>query len=466
VLRASAVAERLGIPTVSLVSGGFIAQAKAVARSLALTLPLAEYPGHPMVDGVATVVEKTDAHLLPAVLAGWAQSRPAAGGGSEGGLEGADASAEKNAEPLPGAIVFSGTLEQVQAHFLAQGWSDGLPVMPPTRAAVDTFLAHTPLPPDTVLGILAQEEREASVLSVAVNGVMAGCRPEYMPVLVAVVEAIADPEFRLEDAGSTPSWEPLIIVGGPIARALDLNAGQGVMKMGRQANASIGRFLRLYLRNVCGYRIAPGDGDKGSIGANFNVAIAENEEAAARIGWPSFAAERGYADAQGVVSVMSMVCASAPCYSAGTSAESHAHQFVELMGRAFAPWAFTGMRKGKWDGLIIVSPAVAEVIAREWSKDELRAYFRRHATLSARMFMEFALPATGMPLEFDRLVAAGILPPEYHASDDPERLLPLVVDPAHLSILVAGDPGRNQSRGYMANHNQGALVSKAVRMPS
>src|SRR5213595_534129 len=88
---------------------------------------------------------------------------------------------------------------------------------------------------------------------------MAGCRPEYMPVLVAIVEAIAEPVFRVEDAGSTPGWEPLVIVSGPIAGALDLNHGQGVMRVGRQANTTLGRFLRLYLRNVAGLRIPPGD---------------------------------------------------------------------------------------------------------------------------------------------------------------------------------------------------------------
>ena len=95
---------------------------------------------------------------------------------------------------------------------------------------------------------------------------MAGCRPEYMPVLVAAVEAMCDPRFRIEDAGSTPGWEPLVIVSGPIIKELDLHSGQGVMRVGRQANTSIGRFVRLYLRNVCGYRIPPGAGDKGSIG--------------------------------------------------------------------------------------------------------------------------------------------------------------------------------------------------------
>jgi len=452
VLRASAVAERLGIPTVSLVSSGFQQQAGAIAKGIGLSLPIAVYPGHPMVDTVEEVVAKTDAHLLQAVIDGLAAPRNAP-------------LAIVAGEPEPGSVVFRGTLAAVQEHFLERLWSDGLPIIPPTRALVDDFLSWSPLPADTILGVLAQEEREATVLSVAINAVMAGCRPEYMPVLIAVVEAIADPEFRIEDAGSTPSWEPLIVVSGPLARQLDFNVGQGVMKMGRQANASIGRFLRLYLRNVAGYRIAPGDGDKGSIGFTFNVALAEDEETTRRLGWPTFGEDRGFAPQANAVSVMSVVCISAPCYSAGSDAVSHARQFAALLGRSFAPWAFTGLRKGKWHPLLIVSPAVAAVIAREWSKDQLRDYFWRHTTLERRMHEEFALPATGMPIDFKALVAAGILPPHYADSDDPEAPLRLIVKPEHICIVVAGDPGRNQTRGYMANHNQGSLTSKPITLP-
>src|SRR5919201_3987899 len=165
-------------------------------------------------------------------------------------------------------------------------------MIPPTLERIGRFLAHTRRGPDEVVGRLLPENRAATVWSIAVNGVMAGGRPEYMPVLVAIVEAIADPIFRVEDAGSTPGWEPLVIVSGPVARRLDLNHGQGVMRVGRQANTSVGRFLRLYLRNVAGLRIPPGAGDKGSIAGSFNVALAEDEDAAAALGWSTCSAPR------------------------------------------------------------------------------------------------------------------------------------------------------------------------------
>jgi hypothetical protein len=107
-----------------------------------------------------------------------------------------------------------------------------------------------------VLGALPPELRQVTITNIAVNGVMAGCRPEYMPVLVAVVRCLMDPRFRLEDLTSTFGLEPLI-VSGPVVAALNFNTGTGAMRVGRQANTSIGRFLRLLLRNVGGLRIPP-----------------------------------------------------------------------------------------------------------------------------------------------------------------------------------------------------------------
>ena len=194
----------------------------------------------------------------------------------------------------PRAIVFRGTLHEVQEYFHQNLWSDGLPIIPPTLEDVEAFLKFTDRPPGEVLGICLPEYREATIWNIAVNGVMAGCRPEYMPLLIATVEAITDPFFHLEDGGATPGWEPLIIVNGPIVKDLDFNSGSGVMSVGRQANTSIGRFLRLYMRNVAGQRIPPGDTDKARIGYTFNVAMAENEDAVNEIGWALFSADRGF----------------------------------------------------------------------------------------------------------------------------------------------------------------------------
>ena len=454
-LRASAVVELAGIPSVSMVSSGFVQLARVVSKGLGVELPMTVYPGPPMVDSLETVREKVEQHLLPGIIAGLTTPPRKQTADSRGA-----------AEPRPGEIVYSGDLFAVQEHFHRQLWTDGMPVMPPTRDAVQRFLGFTDRKPDEVIAVLPQESREATILSISVNGVMAGCRPEYMPVLVAIVEAMADPKFRIEDAGSTPSWEPLVIVSGPISRQLGLNHGQGVMKVGRQANTSIGRFVRLYLRNVCGYRIPPGDGDKGSIGFTFNVALAEDEAAARKIGWPTFGMDQGFGPDENVVSVTSVVCITPPTYSAGADALSHARQFVAVMGRTFSLWAFSGMRKGEWLPVIVISPAVAEVIAREWSKDDLRRYFWEHATLPASVMQDFAIPAGGIPLDLEDLVAKGILPPHYVESDDPERPLRIVVAPEHIAIIVAGDPGRNQSRGYVPNHNQGSRTSRRVALPA
>src|SRR5262249_27137890 len=157
-----------------------------------------------------------------------------------------------------------------------------------------------------VIGVLLPEHREATVWNVAVNGVMAGCEPRHMPILLGIVECISDPEYRIEDAGSTPGWEPLVIVNGPIVKDLDFNTEAGAMRPGKKANAAIGRFLNLYMRNIPGLR--PGITSKGTIGANFNVALAENEDACEELGWlPMSADTRGFRQGRNVVTVMSTV---------------------------------------------------------------------------------------------------------------------------------------------------------------
>src|SRR5437773_1335666 len=327
-------------------------------------LPIAEYPGVPMTDGPETVRAKVE-RLIDAIVDGLA--RPV------------ETALTRAVEPAARDVVFRGTLDQVQEFFYARLWTDGLPVIPPTIPRVERFLEFADRSPAEVIGTLSPENRAATVWSIAVNGVMAGCRPEYMPLLIAVVEAIAEPEFRVQDAGSTPGWEPLIIVSGAVAKALDFNRGQGVMRVGRQANTSLGRFLRLYLRNVAGLRIPPGAGDKGSIAATFNVALAEDEDAAAEIGWTTFGQDQGFAKDDGAVTVQSVVSSSPP-------------------------------------------------------------------------------------ISLKALAESGALPPEYAGSGDPDRPVRVFPRAAWIGIVVAGDPGRNQSKGYVNNHIQGGRVSKRLAL--
>jgi len=449
VLRAAAIAERAGVPSVSIVTTPFLQQAAVVSKGVGLpSLPIAEYPGVPMTDGSDGVARKIH-DLLPQIVAGLAGAR-----------EGIHTRA---AEPAARDTIYRGTLDEIQEHFHDNLWSDGLPVIPPTLERVERFLAQTRRRPDDVIGRLLPENRAATVWSIAVNGVMAGCRPEYMPVLLAIVEAIADPIFRAEDAGSTPGWEPLVILSGPIARRLDLNHGQGVMRVGRQANTSLGRFLRLYLRNIAGLRIPPGAGDKGSIAGSFNVALAEDEDTARALGWSTFGADQGFTRDDSVVTVQSVVSISPPIYSAGTRALDHARILADVFGGACSYWSSIGMKYARWEPLLVLGPSIARVIAEDgWSKDDLRRYLHEEVTITARQAETYALQVGATSFTLEAHVKAGVLPAAYAVSSDPDRTVPVFVQPEKIGVLVAGDPGRNQSKGYVNNHIQGGRVSRKV----
>jgi hypothetical protein len=344
-------------------------------------------------------------------------------------------------------------------------WSDGLPVVPPTRERVDGFLDYTDRGPDEVLRTVPLEGREVTIHSIALHGVIAGCRPEYMPVLVAVIEAVCDPRFRIQQCGTTPGWEPMILVSGPIAKELNFNSGEGVMRVGRRANTSIGRFLRLFLRNICGFRIPPGGGDKGSIGQSFLVALAENEDAVRDIGWPTYAMDRGYTPADNVVTVRSVVCMTPPMFSSGDREIDHVREWSEIMMQTFQSWVHTDYKAGFGGYLIVVPPLVARVVAKTWSKDQVRDYIYKNARLSVERVEHYAHAIGNKLFSIDKLVVEGTLPDAYAASADPRRQVPMFITPQAIELVIAGDPERNQSRAYMCNHNHGTPTSKRIELP-
>lgn len=451
-MRALKVVEAAGIPAMALVSTGFLRQAAASARALGIEgATVIEYPGVIPVDSEDELAAKARSHVAPAVLAALRAPR-------------ARDEAPRD-EPEPRAIVASGTLADVLERFHAEQWTDGLPIVPPTRDRVEQLLRWTTRDPGEVLGVLPPEHREATVWSVAVNGVMAGCQPQSMPVLVAIVEAIADAEFGLEHAGSTPGWEPLVTVSGRITRELDMNSGAGVMRVGRLANASIGRFLRLYMRNVAGFRTPPGDTDKASIGTTFNVALAENEEALEVLGWEPFRVDNGFAAADDVVTVQSVLAISPPVYSGGTTGAELLEPIVHHLVSTSGPWAFTAAWFARWHPLVVMSPSVAMAFAADgWGKTEIRRALFDGATTSARLLERYPFHVSGREVPLGRLVAEGTAPPQFAESDDPDRQVRILLRPEWTGIVVAGDAGRNQSRIYVNNHEQGAPVSKRIEV--
>lgn len=454
VMRATIAAEKAGYPTVSVVGSLFAALANLQAQMAGIEdVPLAVYPGRIPMDDDAAFTEKITTTIADQVVAGLTSSAPRLAAG--------------DAEPAPREIVFSGTLDEVGEHFYANLWTDGMPVVPPTVDRVERFLAHVDRGPGEVVGVLQPEQREASIWSIAVNGVMAGCRPEYMPVLVAAVEAVSDPAFRVVDAASGAAWEPIITVTGPIIKQLDFNHGTGAQRVGRQANTSIGRFLNLYLRNIAGLR--PGLTQKGGLGQTFFVALAEDEDAVRSIGWPTLGEDDGVPEGESAVTLHGMFSASTPMgeYEYGGRSDdpyTYLRPIVEYFGKGTASyWVHCGLNFNGYFPLLVLSPHCAKVLAAHgWTKDDVRSYLYSESLVPARPVLGRGWYVGLDEQLLEQRVRAGEIPPDFLRSTDPDRMIPSFVRPEWTRIIVAGNPDMYWQRGYVSNHVQGRPTTRII----
>ena len=194
-----------------------------------------------------------------------------------------------------------GTEEDPLEACFARGWTDGLPVIPPTPERVLRMLTGTRREPGEVLGEVAPDLVECTVEKVAVNAVMAGCLPEYLPVVLAAVEAALTPEFNWHGLAATTYFSgPVVIVNGPIAERIGMNSGINALGQGHRANSTIGRAVSLTLRNVGGAR--PGEIDRATLGnpGKLSFCIAEREHDSP---WPSLAHSRGVGEDESSVTL-------------------------------------------------------------------------------------------------------------------------------------------------------------------
>jgi hypothetical protein len=456
VLRASAAAEAAGVPSSSLVCEGFLGQAATTAVGLGMAnLPVARVPGHVDTQTLDVLTANIVTVTAPAVIENLV--RPVG-------------EAAPVVEPAAREVVFSGSFEEVNRLFVENLWSDGLPVVPPTVDAVERFLAFTDLPPEHSFGPLLPDNRAATVWSVAVNGVMAGCRPEYLPVLVAIVEALADPAYGVEHSGNTPGADTLITVNGPLAAQLGFNHEQGVLRDGFQANTSVGRFLRLYLRNVAGF--LPWQTDKATYGNTWRVAMAENEDVLARIGWEPQSTDFGFAPGDNVVTISRYTGGNVLTSVYGQSPEEMVDYLADGLVR-LTSWelVFTvGVAGGTYRPLLLLPPVLAETIAAAgWSRADLKAALWERARLPAAAFERYIGQWTNLVpgrRSLTDLVNLGRAPRVFGQSTDPQRLVPITSEPEHLQLAVTGDPLRTNAYVFAHNGMLGFPTAKAVRLPA
>jgi hypothetical protein len=331
----------------------------------------------------------------------------------------------------PGAAIESDDdFDAVNALVREKGWGDGLPVVPPTPARVEQMLAYCDRPWNEPIGKMAPRYGEATPLRLAANAVMAGCRPEYFPLVLLAIEALCDEAFNLYGIqATTHPVAPLMIVNGPIVKELGINAGHNAFGPGVQANASIGRAIRMALVNIGG--ALPGLGDMSTFGSpsKYTYCVAENEEASP---WEPLHVERGFPREASTVTV---VGAEAP-----HNVNDHESHTAEGICTTIAgTLATTGNNDVYYDAepLIVFGPEHARTVAEQgWSKADARRYIYEQAQIPLGRFSKENIERRFRvePLYEGRYAQAGY-----------EALVPMVRRPECLLIAVIGGAGKHSA---------------------
>ena len=209
--------------------------------------------------------------------------------------------------PTPGSARASrldlpGSISDINDYFDQQGWTDGLPIIPPTEDLVSSMLEVSPAPAEQVLGQLPPRNGTVTVEKVAINAVMAGCQPAYFPVVLAAVKAVLQPQFNAGAITTTTGGAaPVVIVSGPIAGRIGIHSGTAVLGSGHRANATIGRALRLTMRNLGGATAETMEKSTHGWPGKYTMCFAENAE---RNPWEPLHVELGFAPDTSIVVVV------------------------------------------------------------------------------------------------------------------------------------------------------------------
>ena len=453
-MRASIVAEKANIPSVTVAITAFEPAAYHIARAEGIAdLRIAGYTGPIQTHSDSEIDQAIEKTVLDQIIEGL--TKPAEKNGAKVVKPGITSSRE---------IVFSGNFEGVNEFFYRSGWTDGLPIIPPTVDKVEQFLEYTDLPLNEEVAVLPSANLRATPWNIAVNAVMAGCRPEYMPVLIAAVESIAAPAFRLKDTGTTASLRPYLLISGPIARQLEIHSGTGLITPGAgkleasaaaNPNSTIGRALFLITRNIAGFR--PGISEMGVFGLPQSFVLAEDEEGSP---WEPYHVEHGFKSNASTVTAMAYVAMSYAFTSDGDKADSHFKTIgLELahgMHPAFLYFAPDFMVN------ILIAPPIARVIAADgYSKREAIEQILNNAKMPVGSINE-RLELAFQGYSIHELVNEGKIP---EALDiEPDKMIPVVSQADNINIVVCGSHERGRCLILFAVYTR--PVTKEIKLPN
>ena len=272
------------------------------------------------------------------------------------------------------------SLEAANDWFCDQKLSDGLPIVPPTRERVERMLTGTHRDPQEIIGQVPPKWAPATIEKIAVNCVMAGCLPEYLPVVIAAVEGIMEPRFNLYGVQATTGYAgPALLVNGPVRNELGINCDAGVFGPGYRANATIGRAIRLILITVGGGY--PGDTDRATFGwpGKYSFCFGENEE---KSPWEPYHVSRGYKPEQSTVTVCG-INGFIPMHTAGSSGEEALSSLAEVIAMHHGGSHLDVGSFGGGTPLVALCTEDAEIMARDGiTRADIREYLWEHSTIT------------------------------------------------------------------------------------
>jgi hypothetical protein len=338
--------------------------------------------------------------------------------------------------------------ELLQEWFFERRWSDGFPVIAPTPEAVARMMAGIARAPGDVIGAIPPRRGIATIEQVAINAVMAGCRPAHMPVLITAIEAMLEPCFNLASIqATTHPVAPLLIVHGPVARTLCMNAGAGTFGPGSMSNAVLGRAIRLILWNIGGAHAGAADRSTQGSPSKYSFCIAENTEASP---WGSFVAERGLpADASAVT-----VFGGEPPHNVNDHEHGDAEGILTVAGDVlrtlggntwFIAW------HGQKQLMLILGPEhAASIAAAGWSRRQVREYLHR---VTSRRRDELRLGG---------MYGMRDWPPSLNGMAD-DALIPIVPSADDILVLVAGGEGKHSAA--LPSFGATVAVTRRIELP-
>ena len=309
--------------------------------------------------------------------------RPGCGSLSVDPMNAVRLQAEADNSPIRARRIDLGSQDDEFEFMFDQGFSDGLPVIPPTPERVLRMLSGTTRDPQEVIAVMPPNMGEVTVEKAAINSVMAGCKPEYLPVVLAAIEAVCTDDFNIHGVmATTMGASPVMVINGPIRHSIGMSMGIGALGQGNRANATIGRALRLTIRNVGG--AIPGGTERSTLSnpMKFTMCFAEWEE---RSAWEPLHVERGYQPDESVVTVFAMTSGPVLTVDEGS-----------LDGRALAgtlgqatQTVFNARAYSFTNCLLVVSPEHVDTFKRgDYSKADVR---RRMQEVGAKFYRDLVV---------------------------------------------------------------------------